>query len=174
MEEADLGRALLAAFAAVPDRRDRHGDRHEVRCLWVSEALCGYLAWPDAQQVAKGERTSTHRGKMTVQTRYVLTSLPEPGPLWDAPGHQTVTAADLLRLVRGHWSVENRLHCIWDVTFGEDLSQVRKGATPQVLAALRNVVIGLLRGAGWANIAAALHYNAWRPDAALELLGLIS
>ena len=59
-----------------------------------------------------------------------------------------------------------------DVTFGEDAGQVRTGATPQALAALRNVVIGLLRGAGWTNIAAGLRYNAWRPDAALQLLGL--
>ncbi len=41
---------------------------------------------------------------------------------------------------------------------GEDLSQVRKGATPQVLAALRNVAFRLPRGAGWDNIAAGGRY----------------
>ena len=59
-----------------------------------------------------------------------------------------------------------------DVTFGEDACQVRTGAAPQVLAALRNVVIGLLRNAGWTNTAAGLRFNAWRPGAALQLLGL--
>jgi hypothetical protein len=41
-----------------------------------------------------------------------------------------------------------------------------------VLAALRNVVMVPLRAAGWTNIAEGRRYNAWRPGAALELLGL--
>ena len=41
--------------------------------------------------------------------------------------------------------IENRLHYVRDVTLGEDASQVRTGAAPQVMAALRNVVLGLLR-----------------------------
>ena len=77
-----------------------------------------------------------------------------------------------MQLIRGHWAIENRLHYVRDVSFGEDGSQIRSGAAPQVLAALRNVVIGLLRDAGWSNIAAAVRYNAWRPGAALQLLGL--
>jgi hypothetical protein len=157
---------------ATTEQRDRHGDRQEGRRRWVSGALSGYLEWPGAQQVAQVERTSPRKGQTTVQTRYVLTSLAEPEPLWDAPGTQTATAAELLQLVRGHWAVENRLSYGRDVPFGEDASQVRKGAAPQVLAALRNVVIALLRHAGWPNIAAGLRYNAWRPGAALQLLGL--
>ena len=51
----------------------------------------------------------------------------------------------LLALNRGHWSIENRLHWVRDVTFDEDRCQVRKGHGPQVLACLRNAVIGLLR-----------------------------
>jgi hypothetical protein len=61
-----------------------------------------------------------------------------------------------------------------DLSFGEDASQVRSRAAPQVLAALRNAIIGLLRDAHWVNIAAALRCNAWRPGAALQLLGLIA
>ncbi|HHH49330.1 MAG TPA: transposase family protein, partial [Gammaproteobacteria bacterium] len=51
----------------------------------------------------------------------------------------------LLALDRGHWSIENRLHWVRDVIFDEDRCQVRKGHGPQVLACLRNAVIGLLR-----------------------------
>jgi hypothetical protein len=164
----DEGTGCPVPFACA-EQRDQHGDRHEVRRLWVSGALHGYLDWPGAQQVAKVERVSTRRGQVTVQVRYALTSLPEPDPLWDERG---ATADELLRLIRGHWAIENRLHWVRDVTFGEDASQVRSGAAPQVLAALRNAVIGLLRAAGWDNLAAGLRYNAWRPGAALELLGL--
>ncbi len=154
---------------ATAEQRERHGDRHEVRRLWVSGALNGYLDWPGAQQVAKVERTSTRKGRTRTWTRYLITSLPEPDPYHGVAG---TTAAELLALSRSHWSIENRLHYVRDVTFGEDASQVRTGAGPQALAALRNVVIALLRHAGWDNIAAGLRYNAWKPGAALELLGL--
>jgi hypothetical protein len=55
---------------------------------------------------------------------------------------------------------------------GEDACRVRPGAAPQVLAALRNAVLGLLRLAGVGNVAAALRHNAWQPGAALGYLGL--
>ncbi len=58
-----------------------------------------------------------------------------------------------------------------DVTFDEDRSQVRTGAAPQVMAALRNAVIGLLRRTGSQNIAAALRRYSWNPTASLSLLG---
>lgn len=154
---------------AVAEQRDRHGDRHELRRVWVSGALCGYLDWPGAQQVAKVERTCTRKGRTRTWTRYLITSLPEPDPYHGVVG---TTAAELLALSRGHWSIENRLHYVRDVTLGEDASQVRTGAAPQALAALRNVVLALLRHAGWTNIAAGLRYNAWKPGAALDLLGL--
>ena len=76
------------------------------------------------------------------------------------------------RVVRQHWQIENRSHWVRDVTFDEDCSQVRTGSIPEVMAVLRNAVIGLLRDAGWSNIAAAVRYNAWRPGAALQLLKL--
>ena len=61
----------------------------------------------------------------------------------------------LLELVRNHWRIENTSHWVRDVTFHEDRSQVRCGNIPQLMAALRNTAIGLLRGAGHTNIAAA-------------------
>ncbi len=78
----------------------------------------------------------------------------------------------LLALWRGHWSIENRLHWVRDVTFDEDRCQVRVGAAPHVMAALRNLVISLLHLAGAPNIAAALRRNAARPSEALALMGI--
>jgi hypothetical protein len=54
----------------------------------------------------------------------------------------------------------------------EDRSQVRKGNIAQVMAALRNTVIGLLRKAGESNIAAACRKYAAQPQAALALIGI--
>jgi predicted transposase YbfD/YdcC len=140
---------------------NQHGDRVETRRLWASSALVGYLDWPGAQQVLCLERTCLRQGQTTREVRYAITSL---GP--------ATAAATLLDHLRGHWAIENRLHWVRDVTFGEDASQVRTGAAPQVLAALRNTVIALLRDAGWTNLAAALRHYAWQPGAALAVLGL--
>ncbi|MCL2464636.1 MAG: transposase [Micrococcales bacterium] len=53
-----------------------------------------------------------------------------------------------------HWSIENRLHWVRDVTYDEDRSTVRTGAAPQAMASLRNTAITLLRLTSWTNIAA--------------------
>jgi predicted transposase YbfD/YdcC len=81
-------------------------------------------------------------------------------------------AGRLLALVRGHWQIENQSHWVRDVTFDEDRSQVRCGNIPQVMAALRNTVIGLMRGAGQTNIAASCRRFAAQPESALKLLGI--
>lgn len=143
------------------EQRGRHGDRREVRRLWASEALQGYVGWPGARAVCKVEREVVRKGRRSVQVRYAITSL-----------GLRVGAERLLRLVRGHWAIENRLHWVRDVTLGEDASQVRTGSAPQVLAALRNVVLSVLRRRGTKNIAAALRHNGWQPRAALTILGL--
>ena len=116
------------AFAEV-EHRTQHGDRIEIRRLQVASVQDEYFTWPGARQVCRIERTVTRRGKLSREVAYAITSLgPRSGP------------PVLLRLWRGHWRIENQLHYVRDVTFGEDASSVRTGAAPQVLAALRNAV----------------------------------
>lgn len=140
---------------------DQHGDRIERRRLWASTALAGYTDWPGAKQVCKVERRRTVQGRVSTEVAYAVTSLgPATGP------------AELLTIWRGHWAIENRLHYVRDVTLGEDASHVRSGAAPEVMAALRNLTLALLRRAGHANIAAGLRAVGWQPGAALALLGI--
>jgi len=148
-------------FATAVQSATGHG-RREVRRLWASDALAGYLDWPGLHQVCKVEREVEQRGTWTREERYLITSL--------EPAEAGATA--LLHHRRGHWGIENRLHYVRDVSFGEDASQVRTGAAPHVLAALRNTVIGVLRQAGERNIASALRRTGWTPGAALALLGI--
>lgn len=141
---------------------NRHGDRREVRRLWVSEVLVGYSTWPHLAQVCRLERVVTRKAKTTREVAYAVTSL----------SAARADAQELLHLWRGHWGIENRVHWVRDVTFNEDRCQVRTGAAPQVLAGLRNTAISLIRLAGRSNIAAALRRHAAQPSEALALIGL--
>jgi len=140
-----------------------HG-RSECRSLTLSRALADYSDWPGAQQVFQLQRrvVTKKTGAVRTQTVYGLTSLDRP----------RADAARVLALTRHHWHIENRSHYVRDVFFAEDRSQVRCGATPQVMAAFRNTAIGLLRLCGEGNIAATGRRLAAQPRAALALLGI--
>jgi hypothetical protein len=77
----------------------------------------------------------------------------------------------LADLLRGHWAIE-ALHHLRDVTFSEDASQVRSGAGPNVMACLRNLVIGVLCRTGSVNLAAALRRHARDPHRPLATPGI--
>jgi hypothetical protein len=84
---------------------------------------------------------------------------------------QQASPARLADLLRGHWAIE-ALHHVRDTTFAEDGSQVRTGAAPNVMAALRNLVIGVLSRAGPVNVAAVLRRHARNPHRPLATLGI--
>jgi predicted transposase YbfD/YdcC len=75
-------------------------------------------------------------------------------------------------LVRGHWHIENKLHYIRDVTYGEDASRIRSGNGPRAMASLRNLAISALRTAGHTNIARALRHTSRDRQRILPLLGI--
>jgi hypothetical protein len=64
------------------------------------------------------------------------------------------------------------LYRVREVTCDEERSQGRCGNIPQVMVALRNTIIGLMRLAGYTNIAAAWRRFAAQPTAALHLIGI--
>jgi len=76
----------------------------------------------------------------------------------------------LAALIRGHWAIENSIHWVRDMTFGEDAHRARTGNAPAVLAAIRNLVTTALRLAGAVNIAAARRAAALKPATILRLL----
>lgn len=157
-------RAGLAETFTQAETTDCHGGRIEQRRLSASTALRDYLQWPGHAQVLEMQRQVTEKrtGKTRQEVVYGITSLTP----------ERATAAQLLRLWREHRHVENRLHWVRDVTFDEDRSQVRAGSAPQVMAALRNVAISLLRLCGAENIAAACRRYAARPALALAAVGI--
>lgn len=136
-----------------------HG-RREVRRLKVCTVEAGLL-FPHAVQAIeiKRRRVNTRTSKVQTKTVYAVTSL--------TPGQ--ADPARLAELAQGHWSVE-ALHHVRDVTFAEDASKIHTGSAPRAMATLRNLAIGLMRQAGWTNIAAAADPYWSRPDYATTLL----
>lgn len=127
-------------------------------------ALNEYVAFPHVRQVFRIERlVRTLDGKKKRrEVAYGVTSL----------SADRADPATILKLNRGHWAIENRLHWVRDVTFDEDRCRVRKGAAAQIMASLRNLVISLLRLAGASNIARGLRHLASHIPKALRLIGL--
>jgi hypothetical protein len=164
---------LHAQLAGLPwrqvpvlDRTRDHGHgRVEIRTLKVA-AVAG-LCFPHAAQaiqVLRRVRAPGSRRWRTV-TVYAVTSL--------ALG--TASPAQLAGWLRGHWRIENRLHWVRDMTFGEDASTARTGSLPRVMASLRNLAIGALRLAGHptspprcgippATRPGRLPFSAWHTD----------
>ena len=146
----------------VADRtRDRGHGRIEHRTLKV--VTVGHVGFPHAAQVLQVTRkTRTLRTRRwRAMTVYAITSLP----------FELARPARLADLLRGHWAIEAHHH-IRDITLAEDDSQVRTGAAPNVMACLRNLVIGALSQAGPVNVAAALRRHARDPRRPLATLGI--
>jgi predicted transposase YbfD/YdcC len=155
---------FAAEFSCAVEREVNHG-RVEVRRLTVCSSLpAKYLRFPHVCQVYRIERQVIVKktGELREETEYGMTSL----------GSGAASASRLLALVRGHWTIENRSHYVRDVTFGEDVCRVRRGNLPQVLSALRNACVSLVRLSGKANVAAARRYFASHPKAALRTMGI--
>jgi predicted transposase YbfD/YdcC len=160
-----LERLTRLAWHKVPvaDRtRDRGHGRVKLRALKVVSVR--HFGFPHAAQVIQVTRKTRDlgtRGWHTVVV-YAITSL----------SFAQARPARLADLIRGHWTIENGLHWVRDVTFTEDASQLRTGTAPQVMACLRNLVIGVLSRAGPVNLAAALRHHSRDPQRSLATLGI--
>jgi predicted transposase YbfD/YdcC len=138
-----------------------HG-RIERRTLTASTELKGYGNWPYAEQVFKLERhfERVADGRVMHEVVYGVTSLTT----------QEADAARLLEIVRGHWSIENRLHYRRDQTMREDWYHVRMGTAPQAMAVINNLVLGLLDKQDFRSVPEARRHYAANLDQALNLI----
>ncbi len=151
---------LRAARPPRSSRRTRGHGRTEERLIEVTPATG--ISFPGAAQVFGITRyTGGLDGQRT--RKDIVHGSTNLGPT-------EADAAALAALVRGHWSIENSVHWVRDVTFSEDAHRARTGNAPAVLAAVRNLVTTALRLAGAVNIAAARRAVALKPSTILRLL----
>jgi len=137
-----------------------HG-RRERRTLMGSSMLKDYLSWPCCEQVFRLERRfeRTSDGKIFKEVSYGVTSL----------SRKEADADRLLAIVRGHWSIENKLHFRRDDTLREDRCRL-KGQGAQAMAAINNLVLGLLRKTSFETLPDARRYYAANLSTAVALV----
>lgn len=111
-----------------------HG-RIETRIAHLSQDI-GWLQehhdWPALCAIGKVTARREDGSKKSVETRYYLLS-------------RALSAEKFLAATRAHWSIENSLHWVLDVTMNEDAMRNRKGNGPENLAILRRIALNLAR-----------------------------
>lgn len=110
-----------------------HG-RIETRHYWTMgnrSYLNGAEKWTELKSIGMVESERNVNGKVSIEQRYYILSI----------------ESDVYRFaqaVRSHWSIENQLHWILDVSFAEDASQACLGYSAENLAVIRHVGLNLL------------------------------
>lgn len=140
-----------------------HGRTEERHTAAVTITPADGIDFPNAAQILRVVR---YRGgldgqRTTKEVVFVITSL-------------TAEQADvhaLATLIRQHWHVENGIHYVRDVSFGEDRSHARTGNLPAVLACIRNTVIAALRLTGATTIPRARRWASQTPE---RIIGLFT
>ena len=152
---------VLENGASVETVDKGHG-RIEKRSLRASTGLNDYLDWPYVQQVFKVERRFEYvkEGKITHETVYGITSL----------DMDQASPQRLLEIVRTHWNIENGLHYRRDETMREDWCHLSMGHAQRTMAAVNNLVLGLLLRRGVRNVPRQRRRYAARWNEALKLI----
>jgi len=136
-----------AAFAEAADRLETrldldkgHGRIEQRRMTVLRETdwlkddrrFPGELRLPGAACLLRAETCVESRGVARSEIRYFIAS-------------RALGAADAAEAVREHWAIENRLHWVLDVAFGDDLSRLRKGHGARNMATVRHFALNLVR-----------------------------
>lgn len=136
--------------------------RVEKRTLLMSTELNDYLNWPGLTHVWQCAREVKRNGMTTTEIAVGIAALPKA----------YATAEKLNQYIRGHWSIENGLHRTRDVSFHEDKATIRKGHAPQIMAALKNLVISIFHRATVRSFPTAFRRFAACPEELFQFLGL--
>ena len=154
------GATAKAVFDAFDDSHGRVVRRRVFVCPQAA-SLEALRTWPGLHTVLAVEtiRSVNGSGKLEAEIRYFLSSCRDDPTV-------------LIQAIRRHWTIENGLHWVLDVTFREDDSRVRDRIAARNLAILRKIAINLISRGRTARISmrARRKQAAWNDDYMLSLL----
>jgi predicted transposase YbfD/YdcC len=131
-EQANKDKELWA------EAKNHHGRKESRLCRVLSaEMLPEWVQssdWKGLKSIIEiqSQRTIMASGVVENETRYYISSL-------------AVNAEAFNRLIRSHWNIENQLHWILDVVFGEDQSRKRIRNAAQNFSTIRKIALNLLK-----------------------------
>jgi len=106
----------------------------EVDWLDGGRRFPGEVRLPDVATIIKVASRAELRDRCRFETRYYVSSA-------------VLSATQAAEAVRSHWTIENSLHWVLDVTFGDDQSRLRTGHGARNMAVIRHFAINLIRTA---------------------------
>jgi len=144
-----------------------HGRIEKRTCSMITNTdwVCKEDKWAGLQTLIKieSERTQKATGAFEKQTRYYIAS---------GKGD----AAFFNQAIREHWGIENKLHWLLDVAFGEDASNKRAGKAAQNFSCINKIALNLLqnyddrRGAKKLSIKTKRKKCGWSKEYLLTIL----
>jgi len=131
----------------------------EVDWLVGHRRFPGEVRLPDVATIVRVAARAELKDRSRFETRYYISSAP-------------LTAARAAEAVRSHWAIENSLHWVLDVTFGEDQSRLRTGHGAKNMAVVRHFAINLVRAVNdKRSIRLRRKRATWQPDYLATILG---
>ena len=113
--------------------RERNRSRREIRVLECREVSPEQVGFPGARLIARLRRRVRRKGKSSTETVYLISSLTL----------DQLNALGWIKLKRGYWVIESRLHHALDVSLDEDRSRVRNPNAALVLGMFRRLVVSV-------------------------------
>ena len=146
------------------ERVGRRPRENRDRKLSTSTALAGYEGWPGLEQVMKIERTVIQKKSGQQSTEKCLCN--------NELDEKTSRVEELLKMLRGHWHIENKSHWVRDVTYDEDRFTGQTRQHPPGNGGNEKWGYWVDALSGESNIAAACRKFAAQPWSALALIGI--
>lgn len=129
--EDDFARHSVRRFETNEKTHGRKDLRNYFICP-IPNSLPDAPRWKNLKAIGVTINNTMRDGVMVVAVRYYILS-------------KYISGKRFAEAVRGHWGIENNLHWQLDVTFGEDLSRIRKGHADTNFSSLRRTALSLLK-----------------------------
>jgi predicted transposase YbfD/YdcC len=147
------------SFSTHEEGRGRVEDRDYAVSSDVGWLIERHPEWKTIRSIGIAESSRQAEGKTTHERRCFISSLPAEAPLFAST-------------VRGHWSIENSLHYVLDVAYGEDACRIRKGDAPENMAFIRKIAMTIARSdsESKSSMAGRIKQMAWSEEYLEQLL----